>query len=118
MKRNRDKIWEHLADVNLEDSSIEEIPFSDLISEEELRELYEKSYNELYSSLIGTPEAITKAEREAENFGYGLCYCDGILSREEEIEYKTLIDFLVGDPWPESVQRAFNTGCNTGNWET
>lgn len=119
MKRNRDKIWEHLADVNPYELPLKEIPFNELLEDELIIEKLNEVNFSLYEHLIGTQEAIEKAIEVAEDLGFCSEYMDGCtISHEQHMGMKNLINFLVGTPWPEEVKAAYQSGVDLGFWET
>lgn len=77
-----------------------------------------KEFNEQFDLMQKEVNKLREAEGLAEALGFDANYCDGICSNEEyEFRHKEITK-LVGYPWPDSVQKAYNEGARQGYWET
>lgn len=77
-----------------------------------------KEFNRLFDLMKKETDKLREAEGLAQTLGFAANYCNGIGSNEEyEFKHKEITK-LVGFPWPDSVQKAYNEGARQGYWET
>lgn len=77
-----------------------------------------EEFNKQFDLMQKETNKIRKAESLAFSLGYEANYCDGMPSNEEYIFRHRKITKLVGHPWPDSVQEAYNRGANEGYLDT